>query len=728
MKIKRINISKHGPISDFHYDCDNINLFFGNNESGKTALVDALIQLLFSSRRKIFRDSDRFIKNETSNIVIDFNGREYVFPSHKVKLEELLGLPDIELSRLFIVRAGDLRLEKSQRWWSAIKQLLTNLSTDLAKVKDYIYNNVGLTKTGEWSSAKSQGNKKLQIDTMHQRLKKLIEARNRLKEIFDKEERLNSKKEEVKIAEDRLEKLRSIQQYLKYKEAKELFDEYRSIIHQLQYFDRYKLSDLEEWKRLKDELYRLRIEKDNCQERLREKKLEHQRIQGKKLKEVKEKIEECEKIESLFEQENLNNIFYNFVINKFLLRQNNKFFVYTFLFLCFFLFLILRELSGNNFYLVVAIVNIVILILVYLVQEKVERGLKRITTKVEQLSSDVMNLGDVTKDIAKIENKIVELKSTERIYKESLNEINVDKEKLDRGLREFSKLVEEKLSRIQGLREKTGKSEYKDLELEINKKNELKDRKNRIEGRLKDILAESDRGKWPTLIDNLRVSPPKDEIDYSIEEERKLREKIERLKKEEEDLDKEVELFFNKLEAGLGIDDIGEIFLEISKLSRDMENFNIEREAALLSGKIIDNFSNKFDLQLKEILKAGSKTVTYYFRRFTKDRYVSVEFKEKEFIAEDKYGNCYKFSDLSTGTQDQLMFSVRIAFLLKGFKHPGFLILDDAFLSSDYSRRENLVEVMNELIKMGWQIFYLTIDNHIRDLFVDICGAEVVML
>ena len=47
-----------------------------------------------------------------------------------------------------------------------------------------------------------------------------------------------------------------------------------------------------------------------------------------------------------------------------------------------------------------------------------------------------------------------------------------------------------------------------------------------------------------------------------------------------------------------------------------------------------------------------------------------------------------------------------------------FLILDDAFQYSDWQRRENLMDQVVDLARSGWQILYLTMDDHIRDLFI----------
>lgn len=78
----------------------------------------------------------------------------------------------------------------------------------------------------------------------------------------------------------------------------------------------------------------------------------------------------------------------------------------------------------------------------------------------------------------------------------------------------------------------------------------------------------------------------------------------------------------------------------------------------------------------------------------------------------------YPLAELSTGAREQVQLALRlgIASQLCG-GDPLFLILDDAFQHSDWQRREALVSSTLGLAQAGWQILYLTMDDHIRDLF-----------
>ena len=78
----------------------------------------------------------------------------------------------------------------------------------------------------------------------------------------------------------------------------------------------------------------------------------------------------------------------------------------------------------------------------------------------------------------------------------------------------------------------------------------------------------------------------------------------------------------------------------------------------------------------------------------------------------------YRLADLSTGAREQIFLALRMGFASIAMEgKTGFLILDDAFQDSDWDRRENLVSRTVSFVKSGWQVFYFTMDDHIRDLF-----------
>jgi len=78
----------------------------------------------------------------------------------------------------------------------------------------------------------------------------------------------------------------------------------------------------------------------------------------------------------------------------------------------------------------------------------------------------------------------------------------------------------------------------------------------------------------------------------------------------------------------------------------------------------------------------------------------------------------YDLADLSTGAREQVLLALRMGFAsrLAGGR-PMFMLLDDAFQHSDWGRRSLLVEHALNMVRAGWQVTYLTMDDHLRDLF-----------
>lgn len=77
----------------------------------------------------------------------------------------------------------------------------------------------------------------------------------------------------------------------------------------------------------------------------------------------------------------------------------------------------------------------------------------------------------------------------------------------------------------------------------------------------------------------------------------------------------------------------------------------------------------------------------------------------------------YPLSRLSTGAAEQVYVALRTGFAQLSLGKPAFLILDDAFQHSDWERRKKLVDHVTELVRSGWQVFYFTMDDHLRKLF-----------
>jgi uncharacterized protein YhaN len=106
-------------------------------------------------------------------------------------------------------------------------------------------------------------------------------------------------------------------------------------------------------------------------------------------------------------------------------------------------------------------------------------------------------------------------------------------------------------------------------------------------------------------------------------------------------------------------------------------------------------------------------------------RYNRLDLRDGEIYVTDRFQS-FKVDELSTGAQEQVLLGLRMGMASRLFEgQPLFLILDDAFQHSDWQRRPAMVDEVLRLAKSGWQIFYLTMDDHLRDLFLEKTPPEL---
>ena len=116
IRIDRIKVNRGGPLeNDFRLEPKDINLIYGHNETGKSYIVEAIINLLFRTGRKSTIDWNlRGWEFAGSIIVSGLDGKPVTFTRTGKKLddywEEEIGLPQ-DFSRLLVVKEGETLLE-----------------------------------------------------------------------------------------------------------------------------------------------------------------------------------------------------------------------------------------------------------------------------------------------------------------------------------------------------------------------------------------------------------------------------------------------------------------------------------------------------------------------------------------------------------------------------------------------------------------------------------------
>ncbi|MCP4848595.1 MAG: hypothetical protein GY899_11685, partial [Verrucomicrobiaceae bacterium] len=151
-------------------------------------------------------------------------------------------------------------------------------------------------------------------------------------------------------------------------------------------------------------------------------------------------------------------------------------------------------------------------------------------------------------------------------------------------------------------------------------------------------------------------------------------------------------------------------------VAREYHALTAQVMAKILVHKVISELREDENNRIRRTLDDNSiAQCLQYFSR----GYVGFHLTEDEKLeVEDPDGNTFPVSSLSSGAREQVFLSLRVGFASRSLQdRAGFLLLDDAFQHSDWEQRQHMVSQCLSLVKMGWQVFYFTMDDHLRDLF-----------
>ncbi|MCW1734430.1 ATP-binding protein [Anaerorudis cellulosivorans] len=166
-------------------------------------------------------------------------------------------------------------------------------------------------------------------------------------------------------------------------------------------------------------------------------------------------------------------------------------------------------------------------------------------------------------------------------------------------------------------------------------------------------------------------------------------------------------------------DDWNTIIEKLYEKQKDTLEQLKQKEASIVAGilvhQAIDEFQSKEDERVQATINSPdfSRTLLYITGRYDK----LMPYGDQIAISSDM--GDFDMRDLSTGTKEQVLFALRVSLAKKIMNDSAFFILDDAFQHSDYDRRPKLIDQLFDLSDAGWQIIYLTMDDHIRELFAE---------
>ncbi len=136
MKIKEFQIHRYGPLGDSGViRLENFNLFYGNNEDGKTLTLEAIISFLLGKSRRVFSGIERVPQLPEGFLLLEYADGETVHltsaNNHKstATITNILDVAAEEFRNLFIIRNSDLSISREAAFYRDITEKLTGLRT-----------------------------------------------------------------------------------------------------------------------------------------------------------------------------------------------------------------------------------------------------------------------------------------------------------------------------------------------------------------------------------------------------------------------------------------------------------------------------------------------------------------------------------------------------------------------------------------------------------------------
>ncbi|MFO7890631.1 MAG: hypothetical protein R6V04_09860 [bacterium] len=683
VSIKNINITNIGPLSSLTIKPAMLNLIYGKNEMGKTHVVEFLIHSLFRNPKlwpsRVIKGNGKITIEGLKNDPVSFS------PRSKKKIEDYLeekqaGLPT-DFSRLLIIRGAEAGLrerdDKQFKGQVVTKSILKNflssqeLLSHIAQGLPLTVNKIRITNST--ISGDERATEIKRKNSLSRKLRDINQLIDQIDNIYSGGNRtiLNTQKNQLIQERDLQIKAKRYLAYTISKDIGELENQ------------KSKISET----RLQQARELLTLFKQN-NERYKNLKIEKERHESN-CNHYNWVSNACEEYEQLLNQEtNKPNIL--FLIFALLSLISAGIFAYLQMFLEVIVSLVAVLLFGalylKKFHHLAKIAS-------------ENREMKKIETAFKSKFNEDMT-------------GLASLKEKSNTLKEHYDKAKILHEQLSA---EKNTLVEQKIKLndlITALVGRTVSPQNWEKTLQ-----NLSEQRRQIDQKIKEKNNElnlygvksSDYVK-----DKPEMEYNQDQLETVIQEIESIQEKLNQEDKKLKNLEHSIYSETDKNTANNWEDLIQNLKEKKEKVTYEYKQITAEIIGKVLVHRVLEKFQKDEDKKIIEGLQ--STDVLEPLQNITK-RYHSLGINGEQLIISDKF-NDFIFSDLSTGAQEQVLLSLRIGFSQKLLnKDTLFLIFDDAFQYSDWERREFLVDQMVKISKLGWQVIYLTMDDHIKSLF-----------
>jgi len=730
LRIERIRVREFGPLRDVDLELGpELNLIFGPNEAGKTTLLDVILARLFRWERRrgtrlstVMGGMDRFGDpgEAAGRLSMRLDGEHVEYPGGPSLLHHL-ELEHAGLAGLFCVRSGEMELPEtdSGEFWGELKKVLSGLPRGVDTLRELAHEEAGLTPTGQLSDAGDPG-RKTRLSRLRQRRERLEELEERLPDAAEYEDRI-SELEERRDALERARRRRVVDLRRRRRELESELDDRPAVPE----------PRLERWRERAGDHSRLGREIESLEEDLAERR-DELRERREELAEYRARADAADERVETARQAGLSERAAEVRDARRQLEAGRDG---------------ASRIAGGG--LIAAGAGAVVLeaatgllpgglaptavvaaAAVLLGGWLLWRGRRR-RNRRRALERRERSLLEEASSLGLDRSSAADLPTGVRELEEERNELQRSRDVAEQKVRSARERVDEMEEELEQLREDrdAARGEIEELQEELDfdsreaareaheKRRELEGELQRIESALAELPDADPEAASPDRPGDGEPAPEWDPEALSDVERR-----LEDARSGYEELQHEF------VRAGLSTPE--DVLTELRECRDEIREIELDREAGLLAGEIFASMDEALERRLEEALsREGDFSVSGVLRRIT-GRYVAVARNGATTLTvRESGGREYPLEELSRGTRDQVYLALRVglaeaALEAGGSGGEGFLLLDDAFLTADWERRERMVEAVSALTDRGWQIVYLTCDTHLRELFEE-AGARV---
>lgn len=750
MKIEELTIRKYGPLKEVdRAKLGKFTLFFGENEQGKTLIIDALVKLLFKKYKEFDDRILRVEENPDGYIYIENDGEQIKVPE-KGDITKLFEISPLEGRNIFIIRDSDLKMFEESDHYRQITDRLTGLRSDeIGRIIVKLRETGKLTPQGDFSN-RSPDILKNRISNAERLLGKIeeIDESYKKEDIDQIEEEFFNKRQQFKGHKDRLKLLEMARNREKYENGVRAIEVLKDTLTELKRMEKLDDDDLQNWKISTRDIKKAKEERKKLKEKLRgeeggtEKKafeLKKKKRELKVAEEAKSKINDDLKpaIKNYKEQ------------NESLLssKESARFHNIAFILSSVLLIISILGLFFNPalFSYIAALFFLASLIFGWKKYQVTREGgaLKGAFEKIRLEASKYKLQGNTIEEVIHNIQKYEESYSKQKEMHDELSEdVTYSRSKIDqinKQIEEKEKSVKKAEDDIEEIKERSGINSLDSY----TKKLSLKKQKEKLQEKQENFLEYNfeKRGRdieekiehWQKEISSFeKYKNQAKSIKFNEKEETKLSEKSDGLDEKCTELESNLQEFREELE------EIGRRANEILSLESDyffcqtsgdlqvvkvrLEGFIAQHKKRKKSTlKVMEIFEEIQGEEEQRVSKLFGKNtaISKYFTEITGGLYTEVSFlpDDKKICVTRKNGKKLTDYELSAGTYDQLYLSIRLGLgekLLQGKK--GFFIMDDPFVKSDKVRLKKQIKLLRKISELGWQIIYFTAKDEVKEI------------